>query len=347
MTFPMTNAKFIRLNKLADKLAGALALLAALICHGQAEQLDLGFASSLALSTNVQVINQIPKSQLRQLPKTLQVYRYSGKPQSFSAKGLQVLLESSAFAGTNLSDLLQGTNLNLVGNSIYLKNTNRPPDIFSYNPLRGDVSVENIQRRTPIPNTDTIPTFDEIRGRLLKLSKLLGINTNELEMSNGVVKITTGDTKTSAWSGHGMERVHFISERGAAIARGINGYSSWLFDDKIVLEYGVNDRLLKFSIHWPKIEPVRTNQLLTVEEMIGQIKGNQALTDAADVTGQNITRITLKAIEIQYYNKQPVGYHGMIPLKTDIFPVAAILATFTAKDEQTEDAGIYFPILKQ
>lgn len=175
---------------------------------------------------------------------------------------------------------------------------------------------------------------------------MLGVKTNEMELSNGVVKITCGDSTTSAWSGIGMKRVHFVSERGAVIPRGVKGYSSWLFDDRIILEYGVDDHLIKFSIHWPEIEPIRTNQLLTVAEMIGEIRQNKALTDAGDDAGQNLTRITLKEIEIQYYNLQPVGFHGMTPLKNDIYPVAAILATFQTRGGQTEDAGIYFPILK-
>ena len=306
----------------------------------------MDFASRLNLSTNVQIVNKIPKSHLKRLPESLPVFRYSGKPRMFLTNGLQELLEQSAFAETNLADLLHGTNWDSLENSIYLKNEKRPPDTFSVNPLRGDVSVENIERKTIIPKSDTIPACDEIRKRLLKLTEMLGIKTDEMELSNGIVKVTCADSETSAWSGVGMKRVHFVSERGAKISRGVKGYSSWLFDDKIVLEYGVDEHLNKFSIHWPEIEPVRTNHLLTFTKMIGKIKRNEALTDATDIAGQDVTRITLKDIEIQYYNHQPAGFHGITPLKTDIYPVAAILTTFKTKDGQTQDAGIYFPILE-
>ncbi len=264
----------------------------------------------------------------------------------FLTNGLQVLLEQSAFTGTNLADLLHGTNWDSIESGIYLKNEKRPPDTFSVNPLRGEIHVENLERKTTIPQSDTVPTFDEIQRRLLKLTEMLGVKTNEMELSNGIVKVTCGDAKTSTWSGHGMERVHFVNERWATIPRGVKGYSSWLFEDKIALNYGVDNRLIKFSIHWPEIEAVRTNRLLTLANMIGKIEQNEALTDATDIPGQDVTRITLKDIEIQYYNRQPAGFRGITPLKTDIYPIAAILATFKSKSGQTEDAGIYFPILE-
>ena len=143
-----------------------------------------------------------------------------------------------------------------------------------------------------------------------------------------------------------MERVHFVSERGAKISHGIKGYSSWLFDDKMVLEYSVSNRFVKFSMHWPEIEPVRTNHVLTVAEMVEKIKNNQTLTDATDIPANEVKRITLKDIEIQYYYRQPSGFRGIAASKTDIYPIAAILATFKTKNGQTEDAGIYFPLLK-
>ncbi len=328
------------------KFIGVFILLPALVCRGQVSDLQMDFATRLNLSTNVQVVNKIPKSHLKRLPESLPVFRYSGKPRMFLTNGLQVLLEQSAFAETNLADLLHGTNWDSLESSIYLKDGKNPPDTFSVNPLRGDVHVENIERKTIIPQSDTVPSYDEIRKRLLKLTEMLGVKTNEIELSNGVVKINCGDSQSSVWSGHGMERVHFVSARRASISHGVKGYSSWLFDDKIRLEYGVDDHLIQFSMHWPQIEPVRTNHLFTVAEMIHKIKQNETLTDATDIAGQDVTRITLKDIEIQYYNHQPDGFRGMTPIKTDIYPVAAILATFKTKSGQTEDAGIYFPILK-
>ena len=346
MTSIIQLGRFIPSRRHFKIFIGLSILLPALICWGQVDNLQMDFASHLNLSTNVQIVNKIPKSHLKRLPESLPVFRYSGKPRMFLTNGLQVLLEQSAFSETNLADLLHGTNWDSLESGIYLKDGKNPPDTFSINPLRGDVHVENIERKTIIPKSDTVPSYDEIRKRLLKLTEILGIKTNEMELSNGVVKVTCGDTKRSAWSGVGMKRVHFVCERGASIPRGVRGYSSWLFDDKIILEYGVDEHLNKFSIHWPEIEPVRTNHLLTVAKMIGKIKQNEALTDTTDIAGHDVTRITLKDIEIQYYNHQPAGFHGMTPLKTDIYPVAAILTTFKTKDGQTQDAGIYFPILE-
>ncbi len=345
MTLVFKVCRFILNPMQFQKFALGLAiLLSTLICWGQNLQLD--FASGLALSTNVEVVNKIPKSHLKRLPKELPVFRYSGKPRNFSTDGLQWLLEQSVFAGTNITELLPLTNSNSVKTGVCLKNEKNPPDAFWVNPLRGDVHVENVERKIITPKSDAVPSCDEIRERLLKLTKMLGIKTNEMEISNGIVQITCGDARTSAWSGHGMERVNIVSERWATIPRGVEGCSSWLFDDKITLDYGVDGRLIKFSMHWPEIEPVRTNRLLTVAEMIGKIKSNQALTDATDVTGNDVAQIMLKDIEIQYYYRQPAGFRGIAPNKTDIYPIAAILATFKSKSGQTENAGIYFPLLE-
>jgi hypothetical protein len=92
-----------------------------------------------------------------------------------------------------------------------------------------------------------------------------------------------------------MERVHFVSEREAKISHGVKGYSSWLFDDKMVLQYGVSNRFVKFSMHWPEIEPVRTNRVLTVAEMVDKIKNNQTLTDATDIIRILVTQ-TIAAV---------------------------------------------------
>jgi|GEM_PF-4230315 len=211
---------------------GLAVLLSTLICRGQDLQLD--FASGLALSTNVEVINKIPKSHLKRLPKDLPAFRYSGKPRAFSANGLQWLLDQSAFAGTNITKLLHLTNSSLAEAGISLKNEKNPPDVLSVNPLRGDVHVENVERKIIIPKSDTVPSCDEIRKRLLKLTKLLGIKSSEMEMSNGIVQITCGDAKTSAWSGHGKERVNYVSERWATIPRGVEGCSSWLLMTKLL-----------------------------------------------------------------------------------------------------------------
>ena len=338
--------RFIRSQTQIRKVAIVLSiLLSAFVCRGQMDNLQLDFARRLTLSTNVEIINKIPKSHLKRLPETLPIFRYSGKPRAFSTNGLQWLLDQSAFIGTNVTELLCGTNSSSVEAGIHLKSEKNPPDVFLINPLRGEIRLENIERKAAIPQTNGVPSCDEIRKRLFKLAEMLGVKTNEMEMSNGVVQIVCDDTETSAWSGHGMERVHFVSEREAKISHGVKGYSSWLFDDRMVLQYGVSNRLVKFAMHWPDIEPVHTNRLLTVSEMVSKIKNNQTLTDATDAPGNQVKRITLKDIEIQYYYRQPSGFRGIAASKTDIYPIAAILATFKTKDGQTEDAGIYFPLL--
>lgn len=342
--------KFIRSGKRFQTVAiGLSVMFLALACQGQTDNLRLDFADGLALSTNVEIVNKIPKSHLKRLPESLPIFRCSGKPRIFSTNGLVWLLSQSAFAGTNIAELLHDTNWNLANaaeKGVNLKNGKNPPDVFSINPLRGDIHVENVERKLIAPKTDAVPSRDEIRKRSLKLAEMLGVKNDEMETSNGLVKVICADTETSTWSGHGMERVHFISEREAKISHGVKGYSSWLFEDKMILQYGVSNRLVKFSMHWPQIEPVRTNSLLTIAEMIGKIKKNQALTDATDISGSDVTRITLKDIEIQYYYRQPSGFRGIAASKTDIYPIAAILVTFKTKSGQTEDAGIYFPVLK-
>src|SRR5579885_1311834 len=104
MTLVFKVCRFILNPMQFQKFALGLAiLLSTLICWGQNLQLD--FASGLALSTNVEVVNKIPKSHLKRLPKELPVFRYSGKPRNFSTDGLQWLLEQSVFAGTNITEL--------------------------------------------------------------------------------------------------------------------------------------------------------------------------------------------------------------------------------------------------
>ena len=69
----------------------------------------------------LQFVNRIPRSHLEQLPKALPVYRYSSMPTCFPAGALQVLLDKSAFAGTNIVTLLGGrTNTPLVSEPIRL-----------------------------------------------------------------------------------------------------------------------------------------------------------------------------------------------------------------------------------
>jgi hypothetical protein len=318
-----------------------------LACWGQTGSLQMDIASGLKLSTNVEIINQIPNAHLKQLPKTLLVYRYSGKPYAMPLAGLKILLGQSAFAGTNLALLHNPTNASFVTENVRLVSHDAPPDIFSVNLTSGDVLVRNEERgKTKIPQSDTIPSCEEIQSRLLATIIALGINTNEIELStNGTIRITCGDTKTSAWNSVDSKRVSFVSERGVGIQRGLNGYSSWLFDDKIIMEFGTDNRLLKFSMHWPDVEPVRTNRLASISEIVAQIKNGRTLTDATDVTGSEIAQLTLKDIEIQYYYPPTSGLVKTFRPNVDIYPIAAIITTFKSKTGQTEDAGIYLPIL--
>ena len=317
-----------------------------LTCRGQTGGLQMDVASGLSLSTNVEVINQIPEAHLKRLPKTLPVYRYSGKTCAIPLAGLKLLFAQSEFVGTNLALLHNPTNASFATENVRLMSHDAPPDIFSVNLTSGYVLVRNEERgKTKIPQGDTIPSCGEIQSRLLATIIALGINTNEIEFStNGTIKITCGETKTSAWSSVDSKRVSFISERGAGVQRGLNGYSSWLFDDKIVMEYGADNRLLKFSMHWPDIEPVRTNRLVSISEIVAQIKNGRTITDATDVTGNDVAQLTLKDIEIQYYYPPASGLIKPIRTNVDIYPIAAILTTFKSKTGQTEDAGIYLPL---
>jgi len=338
-------AKCIRKNAVCGLTLGLFILSLASACRGEVDGLQMDFASRLTVSTNIEIVNKISKKSLRKLPASLPVYRYSGKPQSFLTNGIQALLDESAFSETNVDSFFAATNFNSLANALFLKNAKRPPDTFSVNPLRGDIHLENAERKTTIPQSEAVPKQNEIADRLFAFVKMLGIQTNEMEMSNGIVKISGGDAETSAWSGEGMRRTHFVNERRVTIQRGIKGYSTWLFDDKISLSYGVDDNLLKFSLHWPKIEAVRTNQLLNVSEMIQKINQDQALTDVTDISEQDIRRIILTDIEIQYYTKQSRNFGRMGGGNSDIFPVAAISASFQTKSGQTENAGIYLPII--
>lgn len=71
--------RFIPDRRQFSKIIGLSILLSALICRGQVVGgLQINFASRLNLSTNVEIVSKIPKSHLKKLPATLEVFRYSG-----------------------------------------------------------------------------------------------------------------------------------------------------------------------------------------------------------------------------------------------------------------------------
>jgi len=314
------------------------------IIHGQINPPEISIAVGLRSAINVEIINQIPEKHLAQLPKALPVFRYSGKPRNFPLTGLQMLLDQSVFKGTNIANLLHSrTNINLVQDSIRLTSRDNL-DQFIVNPSAASISIRNAERKGFVPPPDAVPRFDTIQKQALRLTEMLGVSTNDMQRAtNGSIFTTSGDEKTTKWGA--AAPTTYVSSRRVTIPRGIEGCSTWLFNDKIELELGIDGRLLKFDLKWPVIEPVRTNRLFTISEIINKIKKGQTSTDVTEYSEGGLTQIKLKDIEIQYYFPESSSLVRATPTNTDIYPIIAILATFKSKTEEI-DGGIYLSTLE-
>jgi hypothetical protein len=138
--------------------------------------------------------------------------------------------------------------------------------------------------------------------------------------------------------------IKFISRRSARISRTVAGRIFLANDDKLELALGVKGWLQKFEMKWPPMEPVRTNALFTLDQILAQIRGGNVLGDISnEYPPDGISQVTLKDIRIDYYAYSPRGF-GPIPTNTDIFPVASILAFFKSKSGKTHKGALYAPV---
>ena len=307
---------------------------------GQTNSLEMPMLGHRLPMTTVEVENRISTSTVARLPKTLAVYRYASKARELSIAGLQVLLEQSAFAGTNAADLIRGhSNSSRPDEPIRLA-TARNLDYFVITPTKGTVALQN--QSSTAPTSNAVPTFDAIHQRLLRLAELFGIRTNEMDRNqDGTIHTPRTEDRITRMGG----AVKFIGRRSMRFSRSVGGYAILANDDKIELALGGDGRIQKFEMKWPFIEPIRTNRLFTAQQLIYEIESGNVLADVAnEYPPDGVAKIILNDIRIYYYALSPRGY-GPVPINSDIFPVASLHATFVSKSGKTEDGGLFAPIL--
>lgn len=290
------------------------------------------------------LVNHIPAERLAQLPKRLPIYRYSGRPREFPVPALQMLIDQTAFKGTNITRLLsERANQPGAANGLRLVSHDRLDYIIA-NPGEGRVIVQSGERARRVPPSDAVPSFEDIKVRLLRLASAFGITTNEMERQfGGDFFVRERGTETSSFGG----ALKYQKGREVEICRAIPDYPfNSINDDRIALDLGVDGRLRKFDLTWPLIEPVATNRLLSISKLVKAIKQGRVLSDMLnDYPEGGIAEIELKDIRIEYYIPgQPLPLAEA--LKTDIVPIASILAAFKPKNGEAIEAGLYAPILE-
>lgn len=322
----------------------ALALLA--VAHAQAQtKLQMPMQGEPLPSSNFELVNRIPRSHQRDLPKALPVFRYSTTPRPFPLPALQDLLDRSVFAGTNVANLASApTNAALLEHQVRLSSRNGLDSFFA-DPATGGILLQghgtgaDVRRETPA--YDSVPKFEALQATLLRYAQTFGVSTNEMERNeDGSVHFLKTDGTTLMRGG----AIKFISRRSARVSRTVAGRIFLANDDKIELALGVKGWLQKFELKWPPMVPVRTNALLTAEQILGEIRGGRALADVSNqYPPDGVAQIILKDIRVDYYAYSPRGF-GPISTNTDILPVASIIAVFKSKSGKTQEGGLYAPV---
>jgi hypothetical protein len=289
------------------------------------------------------LVNHIPRERLARLPKALPVYRYTPNARSFPIAALQAVLDQSPFVGTNLAHLLpSGTNQPATTHGMRLLSQDRL-DYFIVIPSEGRVVVQSGERNRGIPAQDAVPSYPVIQERLFRLAAMFGISTNEMErQEDGTLFVRQRGSDTSRFGG----AIKYQKSREVEVCRAIPDFPfNSINDDRIALNVGVDGQLRSFNLTWPVIEPVATNRLLSVSKLLKQIKRGQVLSDLMNEYPKGgISEIELKDITIEYYIPgQPLPLAAAV--KTDIFPVASLLAVFKSKTGEAVEAGLYTPIM--
>jgi hypothetical protein len=316
-----------------------LLLFTAAALRGQTNRFAMPLVAGALNLENVEIINKIPKSHLDRLPSMVVVFKYSSKPRSLPLNALQSLLDETVFRGTNLSNYLPASTFGIRladGNNNY----------FIITPQQDHVLIGNVEKQPATPPPDAVPSFDVVEKRLMQLINQFGINTNELERGeNGAIRVQKADATTTRLGG----AVRFVSERSAKVFRHLGGHTTWLLNDGVSLRLGIDGQLLQFQLKWSSIEPLRTNQVFQISKVIEEIKNGQVVADVMDTFPiDGIAKIELKDIVIDYYappqdTRMPLTLAK--PVSRTIFPVASLLVTFKSKSGQTEEGGLFVPII--
>lgn len=315
--------------------------------HGQTNHFAMPLIGEPVNVANVEIINKIPKSHLNRLPSTVIVFKYSSKPRLFPTNALQSLLNETVFRGTNLFEYPSlSTNSYLLPDGISLSDRNN--NYFVVNPQQGRVLVGNIENHVQTPPPDAVPSFDAVEKKLLQLTEMFGISTNELERGeNGVIRIQKSDETTTQLGG----AVHFVNSRSAKVFRYIGGRTTWLLDDGVSLRLGIDGQLLQFQLKWSIIEPIRTNQAFQISQIIEEIKRGQVLADVMNqYPTDGISKIELKDIVIDYYAPYQNPHSPVTltkPVDQEIFPIASLYVNFKSKSGKVTDGGLFAPIIAE
>ena len=292
------------------------------------------------------LVNQVPRSRLSKLPKGLPVFRQASSPQDFATNELQRLLDQSVFSGTNMASLLRGrASLASLDGPIRLATSNHM-DYFFVDTVAGSISYAThdlgVNLRIETPDYDSIPNFDAMLGKVLHYATSFGVNTNDLERKDdGSLFMRRTDDKTVSRGG----AVKFISRRSLTVARSLAGYPLLASNHKVELALGVKGRLLKFELIWPDLDVVRTNRLLSMDQMMSNIKKGQVLADmTTQYPADGVVEIALKDYRVFYYlpetrNFRPIG-------NQDIVPIISFHAVLKSKSGKTEDGGLLTPLIE-
>jgi hypothetical protein len=293
--------------------------------------------------TAFKLINQVPRSRVSKLPKAMPVFRKSASPQDFSTNGLQTLLDQSAFAGTNVASLLRGhSNVGSMDGPIRLFTTNHM-DYFFVD--AGSISYAThdlgVNPRLESPDYDSIPNFDAMLGMVLHYASVFGANTNELERKeDGSLFMRRTDDKTVMRGG----AVKFISRRSLTVSRSLAGYPLLSGNYKVELALGAKGHLLKFEMIWPNLETVRTNRLLSIDQMLTNIKQGRVLADlTTQYPSDGVSEVILKDFRVFYYVPEARDPR-QDSTNPNIVPVISFHAVFKSKSGKTEDGGLFTPL---
>jgi hypothetical protein len=266
--------------------------------------------------------NAIPLEKLGSLPKELPAFKWTHQPRPFPAAALRSLITESAFAGTNIP----------ADNQNYLIVT----------PLAGRIALRNADHNSETPPADAVPQFDAVWERARKLCAALGVGTNEMERKpDGSIHVRKAEDTISRLGG----TIKFKDRRSVMVFRSINGYVIRSLDeDKVELELGVNGRLLKFDFKWPTMEPVSTNKVLAVSQLMDGIRKGQVLADSSnEYPPGGVASIELTDFQIFYYVSTMQPY-GKPSASADIKPMIEFVATFKSNTGEKTEGSLYSPI---
>jgi hypothetical protein len=320
-----------------------LLLLTQVIGHAQ-RRLEMPVLGAPLPQSKFEVVSKIPTEKLARLPKELPSYNWSRQPRNFPLRALQMLLDQSAFAGTNISNLFPSpTNQN---DGFRLASQDNQ-DYFMVTPAAGRITIQNTDRSREYPPPDAVPDFAATWDRALQLAEMFGVTTNEMERKpDGSIHVRKTENTTSHMGGS----IKYKSRRSVTVFRSIDSFLARSMDeDKVELELGVNGRLLKFNFKWPNIEAISTKKTLALPQIIDRIKKGDVLADPLnEYPAGGIARVELTDFQVFYYVSTMLPYvrRSTAAQGPDIKPMIEFLATFKSKNGEETEGGVFAPLIE-